>query len=104
MLIDQMGNNWRVNQLLYADDTVLLEYSKENLQHLLNVFDNVCERRKLKEFKRGILILEISFCRLNLRKFQSGWRLKAFLFQILFRIDVRANGCECAPCLRYSVR
>ena len=31
-------NDWRVNQLLYSDDTVLLEYSKENIQRLLNEF------------------------------------------------------------------
>ena len=37
-----------MNQLLYADDTGLLGDSKENIQQLLNEFDNVCERRKLK--------------------------------------------------------
>ena len=47
-LLDQRGNNWKVNQLLYADDTMLLGYSKENIQRLLNEFDNVCERRILK--------------------------------------------------------
>ena len=48
MFIDQGGNNWRVNQLLYADDTVLLGDSKENIQRFLNEFGKVCERRKLK--------------------------------------------------------
>ena len=42
------GNVWRVNQLLYVDDTILLGTSRENLQQLLNEFDNVCKRRKLK--------------------------------------------------------
>ena len=43
MLKDQGPNDWRVNQLLYADDTVLLGDSKENIQRLLNEFDKVCE-------------------------------------------------------------
>ena len=47
-MIGQEGNVWEVNQLLYADDTVLIGDSKESLQRLLNEFNNVCERRKLK--------------------------------------------------------
>ena len=47
-MIDGMGRGWRMNQLLYADDTVLIDDSKENLQHLLSEFGRVCERRKLK--------------------------------------------------------
>ena len=35
------GDIWRVNQLLYMDDTVLIGESRENLQRLLNEFDNV---------------------------------------------------------------
>ena len=31
MLIDQGVNNWRVNQLLYADDAVLLGDSKDKI-------------------------------------------------------------------------
>ena len=42
------GNIWRVNQLLYAGDTVLNGNSRENLQQLLNELDDVCKRRKLK--------------------------------------------------------
>ena len=37
-----------MNQLLYADDTVLFRNFRENLQRLLNEFDNECKRRKLK--------------------------------------------------------
>ena len=48
MLKDQEDKDWRVNQLLYADDTFLLGDSKENIQKLLNEFDKVCERIKLK--------------------------------------------------------
>ena len=32
---------------MYADDTVLLGTSRENLHQLLNKFDYVCKRRKL---------------------------------------------------------
>ena len=37
-----------MNQLLYADYTVLIGNSRENTQQLLNEFVNVCKRRKLK--------------------------------------------------------
>ena len=37
-----------MNQLLYADDTVLIADSRENLQRMVNVFGEVCWRRKLK--------------------------------------------------------
>ena len=47
-MIGREGNVWRVNQLLYADDTVLIGDTSENLQRLLNAFDNVCRGRKLK--------------------------------------------------------
>ena len=38
----------RLNQLFYADDTVLIGNSREDLQRLLDVFDIVCKRIKLK--------------------------------------------------------
>ena len=34
--------------MLYADNTVLIGNSRENLQRLLDEFDIVCKRRKLK--------------------------------------------------------
>ena len=37
-----------MNQLLFADDTVLIENSREDLQRLMNEFDIVCKRGKLK--------------------------------------------------------
>ena len=43
-----MGNTWRVNQQLYADDTVLIGESEENLRELLKEFNSVCKKRKLK--------------------------------------------------------
>ena len=38
-MIGERGNVWRVNQLLCADDAVLIGYSRENLRELLNEFD-----------------------------------------------------------------
>ena len=42
------GSKYEWNQLLFADDTVLASDSMEGLQHLVNTFSLVCERRKLK--------------------------------------------------------
>ena len=39
---------WKVNQLLFADDTVLVAESEEDLQKLVTEFERVCTRRKLK--------------------------------------------------------
>ena len=36
-----------MNVLLFADDTVLLGESSESLQRLVNVFNRICEKRKL---------------------------------------------------------
>ena len=47
-LVGWEGYVWRVNQLLYADDRVLIGNSREDLQWLLDEFDIVCKRRKLK--------------------------------------------------------
>ena len=47
-LVGHEGDVWKVNQLLYADDTVLFRNSRESLQQLLNEFDNESKRRKLK--------------------------------------------------------
>ena len=38
----------RVNQLLYADEAILIGNSWDNLLEILKVFDEVCERRKLE--------------------------------------------------------
>ena len=43
-LVGWEGDVWRVNQLLYADDTVLIGNSRENLQRLMDEFDIVCIR------------------------------------------------------------
>ncbi len=40
--------DWSVVTCLFADDTVLLTESEEDLQRVANEFYNVCKRRNLK--------------------------------------------------------
>ena len=42
------GGRFEINQLLFADDTALLADSEEKLCRLVNEFEKVCERRKLR--------------------------------------------------------
>ncbi len=37
-----------LNSILFADDTVFVADNESDLQNLVNVFDSVCKRRKLK--------------------------------------------------------
>src|SRR5215469_13748781 len=39
---------WRVNMLLYADDTVLMGETEDSLQRLVTLFDRICGKRKVK--------------------------------------------------------
>ena len=47
-MFDSMGRSWRVSQLLFADDAVLMAESAKDLQDLVAGFGRVCERRKLR--------------------------------------------------------
>ena len=47
-LVDGSGREWRINQLLFADDTALVADSVEQLRRLVVEFERVCERRKLR--------------------------------------------------------
>ena len=46
-LVDGNGNEWELNQLLFADDTVVVD-SERKLCQLVTEFGRVCERRKLQ--------------------------------------------------------
>ena len=47
-LVDGNDEEWELNQLLFADDTVVVADSKEKLCRLVAEFGVVCERRKLR--------------------------------------------------------
>ena len=47
-LIDRNENEWEMNQLLFADDTVVVADSEEKLCRLVSEFGRVCKRRKLQ--------------------------------------------------------
>src|SRR5215469_11583912 len=42
------GLHWRMNMLLYADDTVLMGKTEESLQKLVTLFNRLCEKRKVR--------------------------------------------------------
>ena len=46
-LVDGNYNGWDLNQMLFADDTVVVADSERKLCHLVTEFGKVCERRKL---------------------------------------------------------
>ena len=47
-LVDGNDNGWELNQLLFADDTVVVADYKRKLCQLVTEFGRVCERRKLR--------------------------------------------------------
>ena len=47
-LVDENDNEWELNQLLFADDTVVVADSERKLCQLVTEFGRVCERRKLR--------------------------------------------------------
>ena len=47
-LLSANGGRFKINQLLFADDTALVADSEEKLCRLVSEFGRVCERRKLR--------------------------------------------------------
>ena len=46
-LVDGNGSEWELNQLLFADDIVVVADSERKLRQFVTEFGRVCERRKL---------------------------------------------------------
>ena len=47
-LLNANGGRFEINQLLFADDTALVDDSEDKLCRLVSEFSRVCERRKLR--------------------------------------------------------
>ena len=47
-LLSATGGRFKINQVLFADDTALVADSEEKLCRLVSEFGRVCERRKLR--------------------------------------------------------
>ena len=47
-LKDESGSMRETKQVLYADDTVLMTETREDLQHTESEFERACDRMKLK--------------------------------------------------------
>ena len=47
-LVNTNGGRFDINQLLFADDTALVDDSEDKLCRLVSEFGRVCERRKLR--------------------------------------------------------
>ena len=47
-LVDGNDSEWELNQLLFADDTVVATDSERKMCQLATEFERVCERRKLR--------------------------------------------------------
>ena len=47
-LLSANGGRFEINQLLFADDTVLVADSEDELCTLVSEFGRICERRKLR--------------------------------------------------------
>ena len=51
---DENGGSWKIKQILYADNTMLVAESREHLQHIVNEFERTCDIMELKvNFKKG---------------------------------------------------
>ena len=47
-LRDENGMGWEIQQVLYADDTLLVAETKKHLQHIVGEFEKKCDRMGLK--------------------------------------------------------
>ena len=71
-LVDGNDNEWELNQLLFADDTVVVADSEKKLCQLVTEFGRVCERRKLR---MNVVKIKVMRCTRN----EDGARLNVML-------------------------
>ena len=71
-LLDGNDNEWELNQLLFADDTVVVADSERKLRPVVTEFGRVCERRKSRV---NVGKSKVMRCKRN----EHGARLNAML-------------------------
>ena len=71
-LADGNDNEWELNQLLFADDTVVVADSERKLCPVVTEFGRVCERRKLRV---NVGKSKVMRC----KRYKDGARLNAML-------------------------
>ena len=50
-LVNSEDWDWKINQLLFVDDTTLAADSEEKLRQLVEKFGRVCRRKNLSEWE-----------------------------------------------------
>ena len=80
---------WLVNTILFADDTVLIAKSGNELQRLVNLFDSVCRRRKLKVNVSKSKVMVFERCRRDVIDFECPYRVR---LESPKELDIRLNG------------
>ena len=102
-LVDGNDNGWELNQLLFADDTVVVADSEEKLCQLVSEFGRVCDRRKLRV---NVGKSKVMRCTRN----EDGFRLNVVLngealedqFKYLGSVIARNGGVEADVCHRVN--
>ena len=104
-LIDGNDNEWELNQLLFADDTVLAADSERKLCQLVTEFGRMCERRKLRV---NVAKSKVMRCTRN----EDGARLNVMLngeafqevdqFKYLGSVIAANGGVEADVCHRVN--
>ena len=70
------GDKWVLNTILFADDSVLIAENEKDLQKLVNVFDRVCKRRKLKVNANTSKVIVFERSRSEVVDFERPYRVR----------------------------
>ena len=82
-------DKWMLNTILFADDTVLIAENEKDLQKLVNVFDSVCKRRKLKVNVNKSKVIVFERSRSEVVDFECPYRVRV---ECPKELDIRLNG------------